>query len=274
LFKLNGMQKEVFRCKLGRVDFLKTGSAAKVVFVHGIADRKEAFEPICDALAGSYPCFSLDLPAKVFGSGTSNQSIVEQIASLYSEFLRNHAEEKVVLFGSSFGSTVAVQLAHMMPELVAGLVLQGGFVYRPLNFFERIASNIAQLLPFNVAHIPFMEEAVKFQHFHGFVAQPPEKWDRFIRNISPSKSNLTARYGQAIHKVDHRSIALKMGIPVLLIDGEKDPLVDMVARNHLYQAFPNAEKVIITGGGHLLPYSHYQEIADHTRRFLSKVFDS
>jgi len=86
LFKLNGMQKEVFRCKLGRVDFLKTGSAAKVVFVHGIADRKEAFEPICDALAGSYPCFSLDLPAKVFGSGTSNQSIVEQIASLILSF--------------------------------------------------------------------------------------------------------------------------------------------------------------------------------------------
>lgn len=243
-----------------------------VVFIHGLADCKEAFEPVCQDICKAFPCCGVDLPGKIFGSGKSRLSKVEQIAKLLLEFLAGITDKPTVLFGSSFGSTVAIQMALQAPGKVAGLVLQGGFVFRPLGKLERLAARLASLLPMRADRIPFLEAGIKHQHFGGFKHGSQSQWERFIENISPARCDLAGRHAFAIHEVDHRDKASSLDFPVLLLDGEEDPLVGPDARKLLYDSFPNAQKEVVPGGAHLLPYSHPEEITRHLHQFLAKVF--
>lgn len=199
---------------------------------------------------------------------------VEQIGTLLKSFLNEITDQPVVLFGSSFGSTVAIEVGYQMPEKVSGLVLQGGFVYRPLKGLEKLLARVVSLLPLRAGGIPFLEAAIKLQHFDGFKNSAPGQWQRFLQNISAAKCDLAACHALAIHEVDHREKAARLDLPVLLLDGETDPLVGPEARKCLYEAFPVAQKELISGGAHLLPYSHPAEITRHLRIFLAKVFGS
>jgi pimeloyl-ACP methyl ester carboxylesterase len=113
---------------------------------------------------------------------------------------------------------------------------------------------------------------MKHQHYHAFHGKPSYRWERLVKSVSSAYFSTTGRLAAAINQIDLRQKASDIQKPVLLIDGELDPLIGPNIRKTLYDAFPHGEKVVIEGGGHLLPYSHPEEIAFHMTAFLNKVF--
>lgn len=263
--------REQFKSSRGRLDYFSWGEGPTIVFIHGLADSKNAFVSISNILSKNFHCVGLDIPRVVFGSSIKNRPLIDSYTDFIQEFIEERIKFPVVLFGSSFGSTLSMNLAAKSPRTVLGLVLQGGFVYRPLSLVERVSSFFASLLPFNGASFPYLEFVMKSQHYVPFNDKPSQRWERLVESVNNSYFNTTGKLAMAIDKIDLRQKAADFQKPVLLIDGETDPLIGPETRKILYEAFPTGEKVVIKGGGHLLPYSHPEEVALHMSQFLNKL---
>jgi proline iminopeptidase len=92
--------------------------------------------------------------------GNTTQDLIEDINKL-----RKHVgiEGKAILFGGSWGSTLAIAYAEAHPELVSGLVLRGVFTGR--------------------------KEEIDFFYHGGAAAFYPEAWER-LRGIVPNPDSL------------------------------------------------------------------------------------
>ncbi len=263
-----------FKSSKGKINYFSWGQGPTIVFIHGLADSKEAFVFISSILSHKCRCIGLDIPKVVLGSSTKDRNLLDSYTEFIKDFIETKVKSPVVLFGSSFGSTLSINLASQTSESVLGLILQGGFVYRPLNFIERSSAFLASLFPFNGGTFPYLEFVMKSQHYEAFKGKPSYRWERLVKSVSKAYFSTTGRLAAAINQIDLRNKALGFQKPVLLIDGEVDPLIGPQVRETLYNAFPDGEKVVIKGGGHLLPYSHPEEIAVHMAAFLNKVFPS
>lgn len=269
---LNLATLDEFKSSKGKINYFSWGQGPTIVFIHGLADSKDAFVFIADILSSKFRCIGLDIPKVVLGSSTKDQTLLDAYTEFIKDFIEKKVQSPVVLFGSSFGSTLSINLASKTPKSVSGLILQGGFVYRPLNVVERSSAFLASLFPFNGPTFPYLEFVMKSQHYHAFHGKPSYRWNRLVESVSRAYFSTTGRLAAAINDIDLRYKASDFRKPVLLIDGEFDPLIGPNIRKTLYEAFPDGEKVVIEGGGHLLPYSHPEEIAVHTEQFLNKVF--
>ena len=269
---LNLATLDQFKSTKGKINYFSWGQGPTIVFIHGLADSKDAFVSIASILSHKFRCIGLDIPKVVLGSSTKDQPLLDAYTDFIKDFIKTKVNTPVVLFGSSFGSTLSINLASQTPQSVSGLILQGGFVHRPLNLVERFSAFIASLFPFNGATFPYLEFVMKSQHYHAFHGKPSYRWERLVKSVGSAYFSTTGRLAAAINQIDLRQKALDIQKPVLLIDGELDPLIGPNIRKTLYEAFPNGEKVVIQGGGHLLPYSHPEEIAVHMTAFLNKVF--
>lgn len=263
-----------FKNSKGKINYFSWGQGSTIVFIHGLADSKDAFISISSILSQNFRCIGVDIPKVVLGSSTKDQTLLDAYTEFIKDFIETKVKSPVVLFGSSFGSTLSINLASKTPETVVGLILQGGFVHRPLNSIERCSAFFASLFPFNGGTFPYLEFVMKSQHYHAFHGKPSYRWERLVKNVSKAYFSTTGRLAAAINQIDLRQKASDFQKPVLLIDGEVDPLIGPNIRKTLYESFPNGEKVVIRGGGHLLPYSHPEEIAVHMLEFLNKVFPS
>jgi 3-oxoadipate enol-lactonase len=263
-----------FKNSKGKINYFSWGQGPTIVFIHGLADSKDAFVSISSILSQNFRCIGLDIPKVVLGSSTKDQTLLDAYTEFIKDFIETKVKSPVVLFGSSFGSTLSINLASKTPETVSGLILQGGFVHRPLNSIERCSAFLASLFPFNGGTFPYLEFVMKSQHYHAFHGKPSYRWERLVKSVSKAYFSTTGRLAAAINQIDLRQKASDFQKPVLLIDGEVDPLIGPNIRKTLYEAFPNGEKVVIQGGGHLLPYSHPEELAVHMAEFLNKVFPS
>ncbi len=262
----------VFKNAKGKTNYFSWGDGPPIIFIHGLADSKEAFISVSNLLSHRFRCIGLDIPKVVFGSRSKDTSLLDSYTAFIQEFIETKVRSPAVIFGSSFGSTLSINLGIKSPKSVSGLILQGGFVYRPLNLVERFSSFLAGLLPFNGGTFPYLEFIMKNQHYHAFNNKPPERWRRLVNNVSKAYFSTTGRLASTINQIDLRKKAANYQNPVLLLDGEVDPLIGPNIRKTLYDTFPHGKKIVVEGGGHLLPYSHPEEIAAHTSQFLDKVF--
>ena len=57
--------------------------------------------------------------------------------------------------------------------------------------------------------------------------------------------------------------------PVLLVCGERDPVVGPAQTKLLLDGLPNAGRVMIEGGGHMPYYTHPELLAEVVRQFLT-----
>ena len=59
-------------------------------------------------------------------------------------------------------------------------------------------------------------------------------------------------------------------VPTLLIHGDKDNLIPVEYSREVVRRIPNAELVIVKGGGHECLVSHQREVAPMLNSFLAK----
>lgn len=120
--------------KLHSVEF---GAGAPLIILHGgKLDHRhmvDAIEPVFSGLAGWRRIY-LDLPGCGASTGFQDVQTQDDVANRVLEFLQTVAQRgRVAVIGESRGSYVAQGLAHLDPDLVAGLclIVPGGFSTDP-----------------------------------------------------------------------------------------------------------------------------------------------
>jgi proline iminopeptidase len=192
------------------------------------------------------------------------------------EALRKHLGlERLMLFGGSWGATLALAYATAHPERVAAMVLRGVFL-GSASEVDWYLDGLRELVPQAWEALAQDAGSDLLAHYHALVSQrdmaAARRWVayeeavmRFDSNESPSETSppaetVLARARVQLHYLAHDCFLeldeLLSGLsrigdtPVLIVQGSRDRVCPPQAALEVAQRLPGAELRLVERGGH------------------------
>jgi pimeloyl-ACP methyl ester carboxylesterase len=250
-----------------------------MVLVHGLLGYSFSWRHVMDGLATGREVYALDMP----GSGFSECSRaldprLPAAAERLLAFLDIGRIASCDLVGSSYGGAIALFLAAKHPERIRTLTLVS-----PANPWSRIGRKRLALLRHPAIARSFPVIARKVRPLHRFAIRrmygdPRRLGSETLRGYSlPLMRIGVLEHAVAITQGWHADMAELESllpslseIPVLLVWGSKDRVVDLASAEMLASRLRNSRLVILQGAGHL-PYEECpEEFVSVVSRFLKE----
>jgi pimeloyl-ACP methyl ester carboxylesterase len=267
------LEREAVRgvCNTGRYrcSYYSWGAGPPLVFIPGLSDSSHAFVLPISRLSAHFRCIAYDLPlggddGAVMARYTHDHLVGDLFALLDHLGLRQS-----YVYGSSFGSTIALAALRAQPERLRRGILQGGFAHRPLRLREWCLARLARRWPGYMRRLPFRMTVMRHLHHPPFAAREPALWDYFAHYSGEVPIHGVAYQALLIHHTDLRPLLAEVRQPVLLVTGAADPVVPRACSDLLLQHLPSAGRVELEGCGHLPYFTHPELLAEVVRRFLT-----
>jgi pimeloyl-ACP methyl ester carboxylesterase len=249
--------------------------APQVVLLHGGGQNAHTWDTV--ALALSRPVLALDLPGHGHsgdvdpGRPVGPRSFAEDVAVA----VREHAPNAAAVVGMSLGGLTALELTVVAPELVRRLVMvdvtpgaDGEKASDVLAFLagpESFAS-FDEILERTVAFNPTRSESsLRRGILHNAVQQDDGRWvwrHQRTRLVEGQRADLDfAAMWDDLDAVD---------VPLLLLLGDRSPVVDETDREMFAERQPDAEIVTVADAGHSIQGDQPLVLAEHLDRFLDR----
>lgn len=251
-----------------------TGSGKPLVLIHGWAVHMGFWDTDVEALARHYTVIRYD--RRGFGGATGKPDLTADPADLEA-LLNELGIPRAHVMGHSQGAAVALTFALRYPEMVDGLVLFGapppeGFGLPPGEDGPRFAEWAA----IGKAHgVDSLKAAIGAWAVQQFGDNPEELMARAGPLMGPYTGldlidpdpplNLVAPA-----RIDELHL---VGAPTLVLVGEREMPHTRLTADALTYGIPNAEKVVIPGGGHTVNWAEPERFAAEVLRFLRVVDD-
>jgi pimeloyl-ACP methyl ester carboxylesterase len=259
-------------CPTGRYrcPFFIWGSGPPLVFIHGLGDLACSYVPVISVLAREFRCIGYEQPT---GRGDGARLRCYKHADLMEDLfaLLDHLGIKQsYLFGSSFGSTIALAAMRARPERIPRAILAGGFAQRLLSPAERCLAWLTRFAPVSMRSIPLRKTVLK-QCLGPRCMNRPEIFEFMLGNTGTLPIAAVAQRALLLRKLDLRSLLPEIRQPVLLLCGEYDAVVDRRCEDVLLQGLPNSARAELQDCGHMAHYTHPELVAELVRRFLTPL---
>ncbi len=258
-------------CDTGRYrcTYFSWGQGPPLLLIHGIADDARSFVQLAARLTPHFRCIAYNLPT---GSGDGARlgryTHRDLVADLFA--LLDHLEcRRSYVFGSSFGSTIALEALRTQPERLPRAILQGGFAQRRLSWAEYLLIRLLRHWPGPVGSLPLRKAALRRANARAFADAPAEVWDYFFERSSVQPVAAVAHRAMLIHRLDLRPVLASIRQPVLLVAGDHDRVVDRSCDQVLAAGLPHVARVELVNCGHNPLFSHPEVLAEVVRRFLT-----
>lgn len=197
---------------------------------------------------------------------------------------RNLGIEQWMVFGGSWGSTLALAYAQTHPDMVTELVLRGIFTLRreELEWFYEggAAALFPDLWEGFVAPIPVLERSRMIEAYHRRLSDPDPKvhrpagaawtmWEASTITLRPDPETVAGMSGPAeavaFARIENHYFLnrgwLREGqliedapaiahIPTVIVQGRYDACTPMMTAWDLHRALPEAELVVVPDAGH------------------------
>jgi len=239
------------------------GGAVPIVFLHGVGSDKSVWHPQLAhfgatrrAIAFDYPGYGDSDPAP---EGTTRDDYADAIISAMHEL----GVDRAHICGLSLGGVVAIAMHHADANRCASLILADTFAKHPdgLAIYERSLEGSRDL--------PAMAEA----RADVLLAQPADPAVRrevveTMAKIDPAAFRIGAR---AVWLADQRDRAGAIGVPALVIVGDRDVVTPIGLSIELSGLIRGARMEVIAGAGHLTNLEKPAEFNRIAEAFLESV---
>jgi pimeloyl-ACP methyl ester carboxylesterase len=258
-------------CDTGRYrcPYYTWGEGPPLLFIAGLSDDARSFVQVIARLSGHFRCTAFDLPSGRRDGARlrhyTHAGLVEDVFAL----LDHLGIRQSYVFGSSFGSTIALGALRRRPERLPRALLQSGFASRPLSRAERLMACVVRGWPGPLRSLPFREAMLRRENAHHFAGLPPEVWQHFLVRSNSHPLAAVVQRALMVHHLDLRSILADIRQPVLLVCGDNDRLVCRSCEETLLAGLPNARRVELLNCGHNPLFTHSEALAEVTRCFLT-----
>jgi pimeloyl-ACP methyl ester carboxylesterase len=242
-------------------DYVIVGSGTDtILFLHGMTGSYDIWWNQIDALSKDYRIISVTYPAV---------NSLEEMDKGISTIIDYEKIDQVNLVGTSLGGYFAQYLvthhsAHIMHAVFANTF--------PPNKL------IAQKNGFIGAILPYLPEWVVMNVLRGSFANsiyPTSGNDEltlaFLNEIGygrMSKAQVVGRYRSVVEPFTAPDIQ-KLGVPVLIIESDNDPLVELALRDALKSTYPSASVYTFHAAGHFPYLNHASEYTDLLKKFFA-----
>jgi pimeloyl-ACP methyl ester carboxylesterase len=254
----HGLRFSQVQTREGKISVSEAGSGSPVVMIHGLGATKVSFLPTIAALADSHRAIAMDLP----GFGDSDKPIraaydAPYFAKTVVALLDALQLDRAHLVGNSMGGRVAIEVGLAAPDRVDHL----GLLAPSLAWLrDRPWAPLLKLVAPQLGLIQPAPRRVVEAIVRRVVPGGDEEWtaagiDEFLR------SYLTPR-GRAAFYAAARNIYLEeprgsdglwtrlpeLQAPALFVWGKRDVLVPVAFADHVREALPSAEHLVLPGG--------------------------
>ncbi len=227
-----------------------------ILFLHGMTGAYDIWWQQIEALKGNYRLISVTYPP------------VRSLAELEKGVLAILEKEGVQEFnvvGTSLGGYFAQYLIAQHPERIRRAVLSNTFP--PNDLIAEKNRTLGTILPYLPEWLVLSVFRGNFQR----IIYPTSGYDELtlaflneIGYVRMSKAQLVGRYYCVIEKF----AAPTPAIPIMIIESNNDPLVELTLREQLKATYPTATVYTFPSAGHFPYLNHPQEYTQLLVNFL------
>lgn len=215
------------------------------VLIHGIGMGRKVFSDLITHLSPHGRVWAFDLPGYGEAAEPRRTPTMEKTADLVAEVLRAHGAHDATVVGHSMGTQVSLELAVRHPDLVSHLVLAAPTVDAAYRRGFRQAARLARDLW-------------------------GEKLSVFIlggREYLRAGPNLVRKmHSMLVHRPE--DVADRVGVPTLVIRGERDRVVPHEWAAEMTARLPEADLVELADRGHQTLITDAEVPARHILTFV------
>ncbi len=256
-----------------RLRYFAWGESAgpPLVFIHGMNDLARSFAPVMARLVDAgFRCVAYDLPCGD-GDGANLGMVRHPHFTADLVCLLDHlGVVRCDLFGSSFGSTIALRTAGEHPDRVRRVVLQGGFARRPLHWSERGLARLGRYwFGVRMGDLPFRGRQMWQLEGGPFAGlADAAAWRFLLANTAGSPARACALQTLMLDRLDLRPLLGRVRSPVLMIGGDRDGIVPRRYEAEVEAGVPDVRRAEFRGCGHYPQYTRVAETAAEVVQFL------
>jgi pimeloyl-ACP methyl ester carboxylesterase len=231
-----------------------------IVLIHGIGGMYLDWPPDIRRLPG-YRVYAIDLPGHGKSRNHGCQAVEGYVEGLLA-WLDAVGLYRVVCVGNSLGSAVALHLAHIHPERVAGLGI--------------IACADPDCIPDDIFHdmnnpstILKGLQALVACYFHADADQ--KLISTHLDSLQTTRASVV--YGDllACRDFDANAILSEIQAPALVMRGEQDQLSTLRRSQYLANALPKGQLLTVPQAGHMAVLEQPRFVADSLTRFFASI---
>ncbi len=267
-----------------RLHYIERGEGPVLVMLHGNGSMIADFESsgLVDLAAERHRVIVFDRPG--FGHSTRPAGkpwTADAQASLIHSALLQLNVTDAILFGHSWGASVAVAMALRYPQTVRGLILASGYYYPAPGTdasipSEPVTPGMTDVLGFTVAPVASrIMWPVLMRTMFG-PADMPEKFNAFPKEMAVRPSQIRA---EAAETAMMNAVAMsvcgdyrEIGMPVAIVVGADDRLIDPAYQSgRLHQDIGHSTFHRIADSGHMVHQTHTRAVMDAIAEISSKV---
>jgi pimeloyl-ACP methyl ester carboxylesterase len=235
------------------------------VLLHGNGSMVQDFQSsgLIDMAAERYRVIAFDRPG--FGYSERPRSTIwtpQAQADLIHRALEKLGVGPAILFGHSWGASVALALAHKYPNAVESMVLASGYYYPSVRADVVLASGPA---------VPVIGEVMRYtvMPILGRVMWPlvlrkifgpaptPRKFERFPKEMALRPSQIRATAAESALMIPDAFAARRdyadLKMPLVIISGDQDRLVDIDDQSaRLHEVIAQSTFRRVRGAGHMV----------------------
>jgi pimeloyl-ACP methyl ester carboxylesterase len=193
-------------------------------------------------------------------------------------------ERQVVLAGHSMGVQVVLEAYHRAPERALALLLVCGSFGRPLDTFHDspLLSTIFPALKDAVLAFPALARLgfrelvpTRFAFEVGRLEVnrqllPAEDLRRYLEDLADVDPEVFVRTLASASRHDAWERLPAVGVPTLVVAGEKDTFTPMRLSEKMRAAIPGADLLVLPAGTHTGPLEHPELLALRVEKFLAE----
>lgn len=260
----------------------RLGTAPVLWLIHGIGDSSRTWEPVLPLLAEGCTVVAPDL----LGHGASDKPRADYSIGGFANGMRDLqvvlGVERATIVGHSLGGGVAMQFAYQFPERVDRMVLvSSGGLGAEVNPLLRALALPGASHAIAVSAIPRLRQTVvglgrRLARMGVLDRNDVEDvaiiWEG-LRDEATRKAFLrTLRAvidvkGQAV--TSHDRLYLAGHVPILLVWGDRDPIVPVAHAGLAAEALPHAKLTIVPRSGHMPHRSAPESFASAVLGFVA-----
>ncbi len=239
-----------------RTDFaplrgIRAGSGPRVILLHGVGLRAEAWSAQIDVLHKSFEVVALDTA----GHGDSPPLTVNASLAAFTDLVAAAIDGPVLVAGHSMGAMIGLDLAIRYPDLVLGIAALNA-IYRRTPEAASAVRKRAAVLEGNSSP----ESTDTLKRWFG-TAPSPEATACFnwLRSVDPA--GYRAAYMVFAHEdgPDDAGLA-QLRCPALFCTGSEEPNSLPAMSEAMATLAPQGTARIVDGAAHMMPMTHPTEV--------------
>jgi pimeloyl-ACP methyl ester carboxylesterase len=231
------------------IAYERVGEGPPVVFAHGAACDARGWRPQLAALADAFTVVAWDEPGAGRSSNLPADFGLADYANCLAALIETLELGPAHVAGLSWGGTVAQELYHLHPGLVATLILAGSYAgWKGSLPEEEVRARVAGVHKMLEAPPEDFDPTLP----ELFAGDPPAEFVPLLEEIAADVRRESFRTELfAMAEIDQRDLLPRVAVPTLLIWGELDARSPLGVARQFEEAIPNTKLVVIPDCGHV-----------------------